>query len=135
MSIWESISSALFGSSDTAPSATQSNDQTDQAATSDTSSSSTNTSPTAASGQPVDVAALLASKAEQHPGLNYETSIVDLLKLLNLPSSLADRKELASELNYSGDTEDTATMNQWLHAEVMTKLGEDGGIVPEEWKH
>jgi hypothetical protein len=85
---------------------------------------------------PVDVAAMLtALAAKSGQELNWKTSIVDLLKLLNLDSSLAARKELAKELHYSGSTDDTATMNVWLIKEVMKKLAENGGKVPDELKH
>jgi hypothetical protein len=67
--------------------------------------------------------------------LNWRTSIVDLLKLLGLDSSLAARKELASELHYTGGTEDSASMNIWLHKQVMTKLAENGGKVPDDLKN
>jgi len=66
--------------------------------------------------------------------LNWRTSIVDLLKLLGLDSSLAARKELASELHYTGSTEDSAAMNMWLHKQVMQKLAENGGKVPDDLK-
>jgi hypothetical protein len=74
----------------------------------------------------------LASKAGQP--LNWRTSIVDLLKLLNLDSSVQERKELAEELHYSGNTEDSASMNIWLHKQVMQKLAENGGKVPADLK-
>ncbi|MGX7703326.1 DUF3597 domain-containing protein [Methylobacterium sp. Gmos1] len=83
----------------------------------------------------VDVEAVLndlASKAGQQ--LNWRTSIVDLMKLLNLDSSLSARKELAQELHYSGDTNDSATMNVWLHKQVIKKLEENGGKVPDDLK-
>ncbi|HBI67994.1 MAG TPA: DUF3597 domain-containing protein, partial [Massilia sp.] len=60
------------------------------------------------------------------------TSIVDLMKLLDLDSSLAARKELAAELHYTGDTSDSASMNIWLHKQVMKKLAENGGKVPSD---
>ena len=66
--------------------------------------------------------------------LNWRTSIVDLLKLLNLDSSLASRKELATELHYTGDQNDSASMNIWLHRQVMNKLAENGGKVPADLK-
>ena len=83
----------------------------------------------------VDVELILNEKA-QHSGqpLNWRTSIVDLLKLLDLDSSLQSRKELAQELHYSGDTGDSATMNIWLHRQVMTKLAQNGGKVPADLK-
>ena len=66
--------------------------------------------------------------------LNWRTSIVDLMKLLDLDSSLAARKELAAELRYSGDTNDSASMNVWLHRQVMNKLAANGGKVPADLK-
>ncbi|QRE74068.1 DUF3597 domain-containing protein [Methylobacterium aquaticum] len=83
----------------------------------------------------VDVEAVLndlAAKAGQP--LNWRTSIVDLMKLLHLDSSLSARKELAKELNYTGDTDDSATMNVWLHKQVIKKLEENGGKVPDDLK-
>lgn len=82
----------------------------------------------------VDVAAKLDALASSHTAetLNWRTSIVDLLKLLGLDSSLAKRKELAAELNYTGSTDDSATMNVWLHKAVMKKLAENGGKVPAD---
>jgi hypothetical protein len=100
--------------------------------------------PTAAEGataaaqpaaEPVDVEAILNNLASQHSEtLNWRTSIVDLMKLLGLDSSLTARKELAEELNYSGDTNDSASMNVWLHKQVMTKLAQNGGKVPDDLK-
>ena len=72
----------------------------------------------------------LAAKSSEK--LDWRRSIVDLMKLINLDSSLAARKELAQELNYSGDMNDSASMNIWLHKQVMIKLAENGGKVPDE---
>ena len=81
----------------------------------------------------MDVAAILEAKAKAAgQPLDWRRSIVDLLKLLDLDSSLSARKELAQELHYTGDTNDSATMNTWLHKAVMTKLAENGGQVPAE---
>lgn len=81
----------------------------------------------------VDVEQILTTMQQQSgQQLNWRTSIVDLLKLLNLDSSLQARKELASELHYSGDTNDSASMNIWLHKQVMTKLAQNGGKVPAD---
>ena len=66
--------------------------------------------------------------------LNWQHSIIDVMKVLDLDSSLSARKELAQELNYSGDMKETASMNVWLHKQVMRKLAENGGKVPEELK-
>ncbi|GGX96510.1 DUF3597 family protein [Massilia dura] len=83
----------------------------------------------------VDVEAILNGKAQQSgQPLNWRTSIVDLLKLLDLDSSLQSRKELAQELHYTGDTGDSATMNVWLHRQVMNKLAANGGKVPADLK-
>jgi hypothetical protein len=85
-----------------------------------------------AGGQNVDVEAVLSgmsSKAGQQ--LDWRHSIVDLMKLLNLESSLSARKELAQELHYTGDMNDSASMNMWLHKQVMQKLAENGGKVPD----
>ncbi|WP_296595305.1 DUF3597 domain-containing protein [Phenylobacterium sp.] len=80
----------------------------------------------------VDVEAVLDVMARDNgQTLNWRQSIVDLLKLLSIDSSLANRKALAAELGYSGDTEDSATMNMWLHKAVMRKLADNGGIVPD----
>lgn len=66
--------------------------------------------------------------------LNWRVSIVDLMKLCDLDSSLGARKELATELNYSGDMNDSATMNIWLHRQVMNQLAANGGYVPDGLK-
>ena len=95
------------------------------------------TAPTAAAppAQPVDVDAVLSDLASKNPQpLNYKTSIVDLMKLLDLDSSLQSRTELAKELKFTGDTNDSASMNVWLHKEVMQKLEENGGKVPADLK-
>jgi hypothetical protein len=85
--------------------------------------------------QTVDVAAVV-DKAAAATGekLAWRTSIVDLMKALNLDSSLAARKELAKELKYTGDTSDSATMNVWLHKQVMAKLAANGGKLPADIK-
>lgn len=89
----------------------------------------------AATGRPVDVAAILDAKQSQAgQPLNWRQSIVDLMKLLNLDSGLAARKELAKELGYTGSTDDSAAMNIWLHKQVMAKLAENGGQVPADLK-
>ena len=81
----------------------------------------------------VDVAAILNERQKSAgQSLDWRRSIVDLLKLLDLDSSLTARKELAAELGYTGDTDDSATMNTWLHKQVMQKLAENGGEVPAD---
>lgn len=88
--------------------------------------------PTAAPAavQPVDVDGILDFMNEQRDQkLNWRTSIVDLMKLTGMDSTLAERKELASELGYTGDTSDTATMNIWLHKQVIARIRADGGQI------
>ena len=70
--------------------------------------------------------------AQNKQKLDWRKSIVDLMKLLDLDSSLAARKELAKELNYAGDMDDSASMNVWLHKQVMNKLAASGGKVPDD---
>ena len=122
MSILGTIMSAIFKSASpagTAPSA----------ATPSAAPGGTSAAPTAQ----VDVAAVLTKLADQNKEkLDWRKSIVDLMKLLNLDSSLAARKQLAQELHYTGDQNDSASMNVWLHKQVMQKLAENGGKVPAE---
>jgi hypothetical protein len=81
----------------------------------------------------VDVAAVLNDLAKKNPEkLDWRRSIVDLMKLVGMDSSLAARKQLATELHYTGDLNDSASMNVWLHKEVLKKLAENGGKVPPE---
>ncbi|MCC2962069.1 DUF3597 domain-containing protein [Massilia sp. IC2-278] len=89
--------------------------------------------PASTLNQQVDVEEILNAKLKASgQQLNWRTSIVDLMKLLDLDSSLAARKELAAELHYTGDTSDSASMNIWLHKQVMKKLAENGGKVPSD---
>lgn len=90
----------------------------------------------AAPGPSVDVAPILDKAVKDHgEKLEWRTSIVDLMKALDIDSSLSARKELAHELGYSGDTSDSATMNIWLHKQVMSKLAANGGKLPPDIKH
>jgi hypothetical protein len=122
MSIFGDIMSAIFGrSASAAPSAPQAQG-----------------APSAKPGAQgdVDVAAVLDGLAKQKKRkLNWRTSIVDLMKLLDLDSSATARKHLANELHYQGDMKHSAKMNIWLHKQVMIKLAENGGKVPDELKH
>ena len=94
------------------------------------------TSAPAAAPQSVDVAAIVdKAAAAKHEKLEWRTSIVDLMKALDIDSSLSARKELAKELGYTGDTNDSASMNIWLHKQVMTKLAANGGKLPPDIKH
>ena len=130
MSIFGNIMSAIFGHSSSQTSAAPA------AAAAATGAAAAQSAPAAAPAGAVDVTAImdnLASQATQK--LDWRNSIVDLMKLINLDSSLAARKELAQELNYTGDVNDSASMNIWLHKQVMIKLAENGGKVPDGLKH
>ena len=126
MNIFGKIMSAIFGS------------KADAAPTGGGTATSTGSAPapSSAPAQTVDVAPILdkavAAKGEK---LAWRTSIVDLMKALDIDSSLTARKELAKELGYTGDTNDSATMNIWLHKQVMAKLAANGGKLPPEIKH
>jgi 3-oxoacyl-ACP reductase-like protein len=130
MGILSNIFGKIFPSShaQSAPSAPASPEPTSAVAP-------TAAAPQAAPMQEVDVEAILNGLASKNPEkLNWKTSIVDLMKLLSLDSSLGQRKDLAKELGYSGDTNDSASMNIWLHRQVMNKLAANGGKVPAELK-
>jgi hypothetical protein len=117
MSIFGSIMGAIFGHGSAQASA------------------SPTAAPSAAPAQTVDVAAIVdkaaAAKGEK---LAWRTSIVDLMKALDLDSSLSARKQLAAELKYTGNTNDSAAMNVWLHKQIMTKLAANGGKLPSDIK-
>ena len=81
----------------------------------------------------MDVAAILDGLAAKNPEkLDWKRSIVDLMKLVGMDSSFGARKQLATELHYTGDPNDSAAMNVWLHKQVLVKLSENGGKVPAE---
>jgi hypothetical protein len=125
MSIFGNIMSAIFGSATSPASA---------AAASGTPTAPD--TPAAAPVSQVDVEAVLTGlAAKNREKLDWRKSIVDLMKLLKLDSSLSARKELAKELHYDGDMNDSASMNIWLHKQVMQKLAENGGKVPDDLKH
>jgi hypothetical protein len=113
MSIFSAIKNAIFGAPAAAPSPVS--------------------APAAAA--PVDVDAILtAAAASVDYDTNWRTSIVDLMKLCGLDSSLHNRKELATELGFTGDMNDSASMNIWLHRQVMNQLAANGGFVPADLK-
>jgi uncharacterized protein DUF3597 len=132
MSIFGKIMSAIFGQSAAAGAPSGSGGAPAGGASSGTAS----TSPAAAPARSVDVAPILdKAVAAKHEKLEWRTSIVDLMKALDIDSSLAARKELAKEFGYSGDTNDSASMNVWLHKQVMARLAANGGKLPPEIKH
>ncbi len=141
MSILGSIVSAIFthGKASATPASTPATASESPAPTAPETPASAPTSATpepATPSAPVDIDAVLTQlAAAHHERLDWKHSIVDLLKVLNLDSSLAARKELATELHYSGDEHDTAAMNIWLHREVIAELVKNGGKVPDELKH
>ena len=115
MSIFGNIMSAIFGKS----------------AGAQTASPSTVPDGAQSGAQKVDVEAILTERAKtKGQKLDWRHSIVDLMKLVDIDSSLANRKALAQELGYTGDMNDSATMNVWLHKQVLRKLSENGGHVP-----
>jgi hypothetical protein len=145
MGILSNIFHKIFPSSH--PAATQASNpaSTQQASPGAAQSAGTQQAPTATQGArppppaapmaEVDVEVILNNMAASAgQPLNWRSSIVDLLKLLNLDSSLQSRKELAAELHYTGDTNDSASMNTWLHRQVMNKLAANGGKVPADLK-
>ncbi len=137
MSIFGKIMGAIFGSHASAAPAGGAT-PAGSAPASGAAPASTGSSPApAAPAQSVDVAAIVdkAAVAKKGEKLEWRTSIVDLMKALDIDSSLAARKELAKELGYTGDTNDSATMNIWLHKQVMAKLAANGGKLPPEIKH
>ena len=141
MSIFGNIMSAIFGRGTTAQASQPSGAQGGPAAGAPSSAqrsapAAPQTAPSIVPGQSVDVEAILNDLAsKKREKLNWRTSIVDLMKLLDLDSSLSARKQLAKELHYAGDTNDSAAMNIWLHKQVMIKLAENGGKVPADLKH
>ena len=153
MSMFGNIVSALFHhASAAAPTQTAAADTPASSTSSDPAPAGSGAATPAASGAPiaaasaapaasgsapqtVDAKAVLAGLAAKNPQkLDWQNSIVDMMKLLDLDSSLASRKQLAQELHYTGDTEDSAAMNVWLHGQVMQKLSANGGKVPADLK-
>ena len=128
MSIFGKIKDAIFGHHDQTAAAAQ------QPQAQPSAMPQMNQQPQAqqpAAQQPVDVDAVLADLASKKgEKLNYQSSIVDLMKLLDLDSSLDNRKELATELGYTGEKDGSAEMNVWLHKAVMRQLAANGGKVP-----
>lgn len=128
MSIFGNIASAIFGAAKAVG-----------GAIADTVSAATKAVSEGRTPQPItreQVEAIIQNIADTtgHKDYNWKQSIVDLMKLLNLDSSLSSRKQLAQELGYTGKLDGSAEMNVWLHKQVMAKLMESGGVVPESLK-
>ena len=140
MSIFGSIVSAIFGSKHAAdvapaPGATAAPPSSPGTTASAGATPTTGASPSSSTITPIsraDVEVILKKlHDEQREDFDWRKSIVDLMKLLKLDSGLAARKQLAQELGYSGTLDGSAEMNVWLHKQVMTKLAESGGQVPD----
>jgi len=132
MSIFGKIMGAIFGShpASAAPAGSA------PSGSAPASAAPAGSAPVAAPMATVDVAAIVDKLvAAQKEKLEWRTSIVDLMKALDIDSSLAARKDLAKELGYTGDMNDSASMNVWLHKQVMSKLAANGGKLPPEIKH
>jgi hypothetical protein len=132
MSIFGNMMSKILGRSHDAPATPASF----QGVSGGSSSTAPAPAPAAAPAAPmseVDVEAVLEGLASKYSHkVNWRESIVDLMAILGIENSLPARRELAHELGYTGDTKDTATMNIWLHKQVMRKLAENGGKVPAD---
>jgi hypothetical protein len=147
MGIFDKIKNAIFGSgqaqaatpkpavtaqASAAPTATSApSAETPSAKPSPTTTPASNAAPSASG--PVDITPILdAAVKKSGQKLDWRKSIVDLMKALDLDSSLSARKELADELGYTGEKDGSAAMNMWLHKALMKKLSENGGKVPAE---
>ena len=136
MGLFNSLMSKIFGHA--APATTASASQAAAAApaaggTPQTPAAAGSSAPAPAAAPVVDVAAVLNDLAKKNPEkLDWRKSIVDLMKLVGMDSSLTARKQLATELHFTGDMNDSASMNVWLHKQVLIKLAENGGKVPPE---
>ena len=128
MSIFGNIVSAIFGSAKAAGNAIAAGASAAGNAVAGT------TKPQPMTRDQVEASIQKVAETSGHKDYNWKQSIVDLMKLLNLDSSLTARKQLAQELGYTGTLDGSAEMNIWLHKQVMTKLMENGGTVPESLK-
>ena len=137
MSIFGTIMSKILGKTPASPAPSTAAPSAQTSGTTTAAPSvQASTSPSTPSGPSVDVAVVLDdlnNKATEE--LDWKHSIVDLMKLLSLDSSLAARKELAKELHYDGDMNNSASMNIWLHKQIMVNLAANGGKLPDELKH
>jgi hypothetical protein len=139
MSIFESIKNAIFGHGSTPVTAARDTPAPQGSTPAGPTGSPPMQAPAAAApGAAISAGGLEAQltqlNAKSTQKLNWQTSIVDLMKLVGLDPSFANRKQLAQELGYKGDTADSASMNIWLHKEVMGKLAQSGGKVTPDLK-
>ena len=133
MGIFDKIKNAIWGADEAAPAAEPLKPAAPVSASAAPAANPTPIPSATPSSGPVDITPILdAAVKKSGQKLDWRKSIVDLMKALDLDSSLTARKELAAELNYTGDTNDSATMNVWLHKALMKKLAENGGKVPAD---
>jgi 3-oxoacyl-ACP reductase-like protein len=133
MGLFNNLMSKIFGHASAAPAVASTTAASSGAPATAPGAASAATAAATAAPPQVDVAAVLNGLAAKNPEkLDWKHSIVDLMKLVGMDSSLSARKELATDLHYTGDMNDSATMNMWLHKEVLRKLSENGGKVPQE---
>jgi hypothetical protein len=133
MSVLGSLMSKILGNSARDEAAKENAAMASRAAAPAPSTGASASASTAPTPPVVDVELVLETKAAgAGQKLDWRHSIVDLMKLVGIDSSLANRRALAQELGYTGDTNDTATMNIWLHKQVLRKLSENGGRVPAD---
>lgn len=132
MSIFSRIRDSIFGRKDPGPGNRPTIPAGMAGAPGGGGAASAQPAPGPTGGPQVDVEQVLnqIAASKGNPDLNWRTSIVDLMKLLDLDSSLDNRKELATELGYTGAKDGSAEMNMWLHREVMRQLAATGGKVP-----
>jgi 3-oxoacyl-ACP reductase-like protein len=139
MGIFDKIKHAIFGEAQAAPVTPAAAPRVEPAQAPVSPSAAPAPAPTTAApaqsapAAAVDIVPLLdAAVKKSGQKLDWRRSIVDLMKAVGMDASLAERKELASELGYTGDTHDTATMNMFLHKALMKRLAENGGKVPAD---
>ena len=133
MSLFETLKNAIFGHPAASTPVTAPRPSQTQSPPAASPAAASGAAPAAApAGQSVvNVEAVLSSMAQKSgEKLNWQTSIFDLMKVVGLDPSFQNRKQLATELGYQGDPNDSASMNIWLHKQVMLKLAENGGHVP-----
>jgi 3-oxoacyl-ACP reductase-like protein len=135
MGMFNNLLSKIFGHASAAASATPapSNTTIESAVAPATAAPATTPDAAAVPVQTTDVNTILDGLAAKNSEkLDWKKSIVDLLKLVDMDSSLSARRQLAKELHYPGDENDSATMNVWLHKQVLRELSEHGGKIPRE---
>ena len=137
MGIFDKIKHAIFGEAKAAEPVATSAPRTEPTQASASPSAAPSPAPPASPAQSkpttVDIVPILDAAVKKNgQKLDWRHSIVDLMKAVGMDASLAERKELAAELGYTGDTNDSAKMNMWLHKALMKRLSENGGKVPAD---